>query len=147
MPIVESIEIAKPPEEVFAYLDDLSRHGDWQGQIVSVEVLTEGPTRVGTRAAEVRRVPGGPRKMTYEITEHDPPRKASFRGLDGPVRPVGTVSVEPIGDGSRSRVTLRLELVGHGLAGKLFALLATSQARKQVPKDQRALKERLEQGV
>src|SRR5581483_8481771 len=109
-PIVESIEIAKPPEEVFAYIDDLSRHGEWQGQIVSVEVLTEGPTRVGTRAADVRRVPGGKQKITYEITEHDPPRKASFRGVDGPVRPVGTVTVEPVGDASRSRVTLQLEL-------------------------------------
>jgi hypothetical protein len=104
-PIVETVEIGRSPEDVFAYLDQLSRHGEWQDQIVSIEVLTEGPTRIGSRAAEVRRVPGGPRKFTYEITEHDPPRKASFRGLDGPVRPVGTVRVEPVGGGSRSRVT------------------------------------------
>ena len=144
--ITNSVEIARAPQDVFAYLDDLSRHGEWQKQIVSVRVETEGPTRVGSRAVQRRRVPGGPRDLTYEITEHDPPRKASFRGIDGPVRPVGTVTVEPVGDGSRSRVTLRLDLQGHGF-GKLIAPLARRDARKQVPKDQARLKERLESGA
>ena len=97
-----------------------------------------------TKPADVRRVPGGPRPVTYEVTEHSPPRKASFRGVSGPVRPVGTMTVEPAGTGSR--VTIQLELVGHGI-GKLFAPFAMRQARKQVPKDQARLKERLESGA
>jgi uncharacterized membrane protein len=145
-PISSTIEIDRSPEDVFAYIDDLARHGEWQDQIVSVEVLTEGPTRVGSRAAEVRHVGGGDRKVTYEITEHDPPRRASFRGIDGPVRPVGTVTVEPAGDGSRSRVTIELELVGHGM-GKLVAPVAMREAKKRMPEDQARLKERLEQGA
>ena len=111
---------------------------------VSSKVETEGPTRVGTRATDVRRVPGGPRPVTYEVTEHNPPRKASFRGVSGPVRPVGTMTVEPSGNGSR--VTIQLELVGHGL-GKLMAPFAMMQARKQVPQDQLKLKQRLESGT
>jgi uncharacterized protein YndB with AHSA1/START domain len=145
-PIVESVEIARSPQEVFAYLDQLDRHGEWQGQIVDVKVDTEGPTRVGSRATETRRVPGGPRKFTYEITEHDPPRKASFRVLNGPVRPVGTISVEPVGDGSRSRVTLQIDFEGHGV-GKLLAPLAKRDAGKRIPEDQARLKERLESGA
>jgi uncharacterized membrane protein len=141
--ITDSIEIARRPEEVFAYIDQLDKHGEWQEQIISVEVETEGPTRVGSRAVDTRKVPGGPRKVTYEITEHDPPRRASFRGLDGPVRPEGTVTVEPVGDGSSSKVTLQMDLKGYGL-GKLIAPLARRDARKQVPKDQARLKERLE---
>ena len=94
-PVVETVEIAKSPQEVFAYLDDLSRHGEWQEQIESVELLTEGPTRVGSRAVDTRRVPGGRRKITYEITEHDPPRRAAFRGLDGPKRHI-EVSAFPL---------------------------------------------------
>ena len=66
--ITESIEIDRTPEEAFAYLDQLERHGEWQGAIESVRVETEGPTRVGSRAAEMRRVPGGPREFTYEVT-------------------------------------------------------------------------------
>src|SRR5438093_13624559 len=134
-PIVESIEIARRAEDVFAYIDDLARHGEWQGQIESVEVETDGRTRVGSRAREKRRVPGGAREFTYEIVEHDPPRKAAFRGLDGPVRPSGSVTVEPVGDGTRSLVTLHLDLNGHGI-GKLLAPLARRDARKRVPADQ-----------
>lgn len=143
-PIRESIEIERRPEEVFAYLDDLSRHGEWQGQIVSVQVETDGPTRVGTKVRETRRIGGREQAMTYEVTEHDPPRSFGFRVLDGPVRPVGHGTVEPVGDGSRSRVTIELDMQGHGLGGKVLAPLATAQARKQVPKDQQRLKERLE---
>ena len=145
-PVVETVEIAKSPQEVFAYLDDLGRHGEWQEQIESVEVLTEGPTRAGSRAVDTRRVPGGRRKITYEITEHDPPRKASFRGLDGPIRPIGTVTVEPLDGGSRSRVSIKFDLVGYGL-GKLVAPLARRQAARDIPQDQAKLKERLESGV
>jgi uncharacterized membrane protein len=142
MPIVESIEIARPPEDVFAYIDQIARHGEWQEQIVSNEVLTEGPTRVGTRVRQTRRVPGRAMTFTYEITEHDPPRQSSFRGVDGPVRPVGTVTVDAVGEG-RSRVTLRFDLEGHGI-GKLLAPLARRNARQEIPKSHRKLKERLE---
>jgi uncharacterized membrane protein len=143
--IVHSVEIARSPADVFAYMDDLERHGEWQSQIVSSKRETDGPTGVGTRATDVRRVPGRTQSVTYEITEHDPPRKVAFRGVTGPVRPVGTVTVEPSGEG-RSKVTIELDLQGNGLLGAIVAPLARRQAQKQVPEDQQRLKERLESG-
>jgi uncharacterized protein YndB with AHSA1/START domain len=140
-PITASIEIARPPDAVFAYIDDLSRHAEWQSSLQDVTVETEGPTRVGSRARDRRKVPGGVQEMTYEITEHDPPRRASFRGIDGPVRAIGTVTVQPAAGGSR--VTLELDFEGHGL-GKLLLPLVRRQARKEVPQDQQQLKQRLE---
>jgi uncharacterized membrane protein len=142
--IVSSVEIERPAEDVFAYLDDLARHGEWQEAIVSTRVLTDGPVGVGTRAVDTRRV-GGSRTQdsTYEIVEHDPPRSSVFRGIDGPVRPVGKVTVEALGEG-RSRVTVDIDLKGHGLVGAVLAPIARSQARKQIPKDQETLKRLLE---
>ncbi len=78
-PITETIEINRRPEEVFAYLDDVERHGEWQEQIVAVQPEGDQPMGVGKRVRETRRVPGGDRTMTYEVTEHDPPRQSSFR--------------------------------------------------------------------
>jgi uncharacterized membrane protein len=143
-PITESIEINRRPEEVFAYLDDVKRHGEWQDQIVDVQPQGDQPMGVGKRVRETRRVPGGDRSMTYEITEHDPPRQSSFRVLDGPVRAVGTVTIVPLDDGSRSRVTITIDFQGHGLGGKVLLPLAKGQARKQIPKDQAKMKELLE---
>ena len=142
-PIAASIEIARRPDDVFAYLDDLARHGEWQEQLISAQKLGDGPTEVGTKSTEKRRM--GKREMTttYEVTEHDPPRVFAFRGIDGPVRAVGRATIEPLAGGSSSRVSLVLDFEGHGF-GKLLVPLARSQSRKQVPKDQQRLKERLE---
>jgi hypothetical protein len=64
--------------------------------------------------------------------------------LDGPIRGAGTILVEPIGDGSRSRLTFTIDLQGHGLAGKVLLPVARGQARKQIPRDQAKMKELLE---
>jgi uncharacterized protein YndB with AHSA1/START domain len=145
--INSSVEINRPPAEVFAYLDEVERHGEWQSDIVSSKKETDGPVGVGTRVTDTRKVPGGPRPITYEITEHDPPRRTVFRGVNGPVRPTGTVTVEPLDDGTRSRVSLEFDLVGHGLLGKLFAPMARRQAARTIPRDQQTLKEKLESGA
>jgi uncharacterized membrane protein len=143
--IKHSIDINRPADEVFAYLDQLDRHSEWQSSLVSARVETEGPTRVGTRVVERRKIPGGARDIPYEITEHEPPRNASFRGTAGPVRPLGTVTVDPLGESS-SRMTTELELEGHGI-GKLFAILARRQAAKELPQSNEKIKEMLESGA
>jgi uncharacterized protein YndB with AHSA1/START domain len=144
--ITHRIEINRPPEEVFAYLDQFDRHGEWQSEIISATVETEGPVRVGTRVKETRKIGGREQDTSFEITEYEPPHKSSFRGVAGPVRPVGTVTVQPIGDGSKSMVSLDFDLVGRGL-GKLVAPIARRQARKTIPDAQAKLKARLEAGT
>jgi hypothetical protein len=143
-PIRSGIEIARTPDEVFAYLNDLSRHSEWQQSLVGVRVDTPGPTRVGTRMTQTRHTPVGNRSMTIEVTEHEPPRRFAFRGVNGPIRPRGSGTIEPIGDGTSSWLMQELELTGHGFVGKLLAPLVAGQARKEVPANQRRLKDRLE---
>jgi hypothetical protein len=144
--ITHSIEINRRPEDVFAYLDSPERHGEWQRQIVSIKVETQGPIGVGTRVRQIRKVGRRELDASYEVTKHDPPRTSSFRGVAGPVRPEGTWTVEPIGDGSKARVSVQLQLVGHGI-GKLIVLFARPQARKALPENQNLLKARLEGGA
>jgi uncharacterized protein YndB with AHSA1/START domain len=145
--ITESVEINRRPEDVFAYIDNLERHGEWQEEIVSVRVEGGSPTKVGTRAIEVRKVPGRDQTVTYEITEHDPPRSFAFHGTDGPLRPVGKGTIEALDGGERSRVTIEFDFESHGFAGKAMRPLALMQAKKAIPKGQQRLKERLESGA
>jgi uncharacterized membrane protein len=141
--ITGSTEIDRPPGEVYAYLNELDRHTEWRGDLLSSRMDTPAPVGVGTRATDTLKVPGGKQELTYEVTEHDPPRRSSWRGINGPVRAVGTVRVEPLDGGVRSRVSVEFDLKGHGI-GLLIAPFARMQARKQVPKDQAKLKEILE---
>jgi MFS superfamily sulfate permease-like transporter len=64
----------------------------------------------------------------------------------GPVRPLGTVTVEPVGDGSSSRVSIEFDLIGHGF-GNLIAPLGRMQARKSIVESQAQLKAKLETGA
>jgi uncharacterized protein YndB with AHSA1/START domain len=144
--ITHSIEINRSPEDVFAYLDDVERHGEWQDAIVTTKLETPGPVGVGSRVMEIRRAGGREQDASYEITEHDPPRRTAFRGIVGPIRPVGTVTVEPVGDGSSARVSIDFDLVGYGF-GKLLAPLARMQARKAIATSQEQLKAKLEAGA
>jgi uncharacterized membrane protein len=142
--IATSVEIARSPEDVFAYVADLPRHPEWQDGLVSVTVETDGPSRVGTRVVHRRKL--GPKTVatTSEITAYDPPRVLGFRGIDGPIRGEGSQRVEPVGDGSR--VLFEMELEGYGL-GKLMLPMARRQAARQVAASHQKLKRILEGAV
>ena len=73
-PIVSSIDIARPPDEVFAYATDPSRFPEWQRDVVRVRMEHDGPPGVGSRFITTRRVGGTERTMTQEITECNAPR-------------------------------------------------------------------------
>jgi len=144
-PIIDTVDIDRSPDDVWAYLSELDRHAEWQGQLTASEMVTEKPTRLGSQAKHTRKTPGGARTITFEITEFEAPRRMSFKGVDGPIRAIGHVDVEPLDDGARSRVKLDLDFECHGY-GKLLLPLVRRDARKHVPLDQANLKEKLEAG-
>lgn len=143
-PIVGSVEIGRAPDEVFPYVTDPSRFGEWQEGVVSGH--TEGPPSVGSKCMMTRRIGGTERTSTSEITEISPPTSWAIRGIDGPIRANVNISVEPLDQGTRSRVTISLEFMGRG-AGKMVLPVVVREARKEVPQSCAKLKERLESGA
>ena len=109
-----------------------------------VGVRLEGsPLRVGTLFTTTRRIGGSERTMKQEITEVIPRRSWAARGVDGPIRPSARITVEPIDDGTRSRVTFALDFEGHGI-GVPMVPIVRRMAAKGAPTSYRNLKERLE---
>ena len=146
-PIVESIEISRRPEDVFTYVTDPSRLPEWQESVVSVRRESDAPLAVGSRVVVTRRVGRRERAMTAELTELNPPSSWAVRGIDGPVRGMVTGTIEPLGEGERSRVTIALDFEGHGIGKLLVPLVVRRQARTEMPRNQQKLKERLESGA
>ncbi len=143
-PILASAEIARRPEDVFSYVSDPSRLADWQESVVSAHVEGGGPPAQGAKAITRRRVGRGERTMTMELTELAAPSAWAVRGIDGPVRARVRGVVEPLDDGSRSRVTIELDFEGRGIGKLLVPLLVRPQAKRELPKNMQHLKERLE---
>ena len=95
---------------------------------MDLRVEADRPPGVGTRFTTIRRVGGAERTMTQEITELDPPRSWAAHGVDGPIRPAASITVEPLDDGARSRVTFALDFVGHGVGRPVVRRQATKVA-------------------
>jgi uncharacterized protein YndB with AHSA1/START domain len=143
-PIVESIEISRRPEDVFSYVTDPSRLPEWQESVVSVRREDEAPVAVGSRVVVTRRVGRREAAMTMELTELNPPSSWAVRGIDGPVRGIAKGTIEPLGDGERSRMTIVLDFEGHGIGKLLVPLVVRRQAQAEMPRNQQKLKQRLE---
>jgi uncharacterized protein YndB with AHSA1/START domain len=143
-PIATTTEVARPPAEVFAYVTDPSRFVEWQRNVGSGRMDGEGPHGVGARCLTTRRIGFAERPVTSEITHIDPPRTWGVRGVDGPIRAMVNVTVDPLENGRRSRVTIELDFHGHGVGKLLVPLVVRRGARKEMPANLLALKERLE---
>ena len=78
-----AVEIARPPEEVFAFITDPAKLSAWQ-DAEDVQQLTDGPVRAGTRFREVHKVMGRRRVELTEVVEYDPGRVFHIRVVEGP---------------------------------------------------------------
>ncbi len=136
-PLVSTIEIERPPDEVFAVATNPLRFAEWQRDVVTVRALDE------SRFITTRRVGGTERTFTQQIIRNDPPRSWAAQGIDGPIRPHATITVEPIDGGTRSRVTFTLAFEGRGL-GVPLAPLVRRQAQKGAPISYQNFKKLLE---
>lgn len=136
-----TVEVARTPEDVFAYLVDVSNLPAWQSGVRSAQIEDGGSPRVGGRIRESRHMLGRELNTTLEITEYDAPRVFSLRALDSPVPFVVRHELEPHEGGTRLTVT------GTGDAGLLPGFAAGIMARraeKQFRKDFERLKRLLE---
>ena len=144
MAAIESVEIAGRAEEVFSYVTDPSRFPEWQHGVVSGRMEGGGTYGVGARCITTRRIGGAERAATSEVTAISPPRSWAVRGLDGPIRAIVNVRVEPLNESARSRVTIEVDFEGHGIGKLLVPLVVRRQAAKEMPTNLQTLKERLE---
>jgi uncharacterized protein YndB with AHSA1/START domain len=133
-PVVSTIEIDRPPEDVFAYATDLVRFGEWQNDVVRVEFHGGGPLGVGSRFTTTRQLGGVKYKTTQEVTEFSPPSKFAAASVGGPLLAIGTITIEPLDGGARSRFTSTLDFEGRGL-GRLVPDGVRRMAAKQAPSE------------
>jgi uncharacterized protein YndB with AHSA1/START domain len=119
----QRIEIARSPEEVFAYLTDPSKLSTWQ-DAEEVTRLTPGPIGAGTRLREVHKVLGRRRVEITEIVVYEPGRRFDIRMVDGPPLD-GRWDFEPSAAGTRLTFTPIVRLPGAWQRLEPVLILAT----------------------
>ena len=127
-----TIEIARTPEDVFAYLTDVSNLPKWQEGVKSAS-LRDG------RIEETRTLLGRELDTTLEIVEQEAPRVLTLRALDGPVRVTILHELEAADGGTQLTVTAEGDIPGGFAAG-----FVARRVEKQFRKDFERLKQILE---
>ncbi len=106
MPSAErTIAIRRPVEQVYRFLADGRTATQWRSSVIDVSKASGDG--VGAIYRQVVRGPGGrPVDADYEITALEPDRRIAFRGIAGPVRPVGEFVLEAMGEATILTFTL-----------------------------------------
>jgi carbon monoxide dehydrogenase subunit G len=134
-----TVEIAQPPEDVFAFLADLANLRRWQPSVLAVD--PETVLRGGDTYRETRELLGKRGTSTLLVTACEPGRELSLRVVEGPVPVTVRHVLEPAGAGTR--LTLEVEGGPTGLM-RLAAPIAERAAGRQASEDLERLKALLE---
>ena len=143
-PIPVSVDVDAPPAKAFAYTTDPSRFSEWQDGVTGGSMEGGDHPQVGAKCITRRRIGGAERDVTSEVTRVDPPHRWSVHGIDGPIRATVDVTVDPLDNGARSRVTLSVDFEGHNIGKLLVPLVVRRQAEKEMPANVQRLKELIE---
>jgi uncharacterized protein YndB with AHSA1/START domain len=109
MRIVRSVEIAAPPERVFAVVADLSTHPRWRPSVREFRTADGGAPKIGSEIVEVVRFAGRDVRMRYRVACFDPPRVLAADYVDGPIEVAVRFDCEPEGTGTRTTFTCDTE--------------------------------------
>lgn len=131
-----SVRVAAPPAVVFDYLAEPRNRARWQSSLRAVDVLTDGPTRVGTRWLDRTKVGASP---CLEITAMTRPSATTAAGV---WREVGqwrgltaslTLTFSPVvSEPGSTDVGVRFSIAGRGawqITAKVLRLLAPPAVR------------------
>jgi carbon monoxide dehydrogenase subunit G len=139
----KSIFIARPQQEVFDFVTDLSNDAKWQSGIESVERESGGPIGAGSTWHYKIKFMGRKIDTRMDMTSYEPPSQASIKSADGPIPFENNISLESKEDGTQLSIKGQAEIGGffklaEGLVGKQF--------EKQMDSDLKNLKALLEKG-
>jgi len=128
--------IARPADEVFAYVADPRRFPEWNSAVESVAATRDGYVMR-------RRLPGGAATNGLEVVERDAPGAFTIRTTSGPTPFVYRYRFEPTGGGTVVRLAAEVVLSG---AAALAGPLAARAIRRGVDANLATLRAILERG-
>jgi uncharacterized protein YndB with AHSA1/START domain len=140
--VLTEVVIARPRDEVAAFVAEPSKAPRWYSNIVSVQWRTEPPVRVGSTMDFVARFLGRRLAYTYEVAELVPGERLVMRTAQGPF-PMETTYTWNSVDSASTRMTLRNRGEPAGFP-RVTAPAMAAAMRRANRKDLAALRQLLE---
>jgi carbon monoxide dehydrogenase subunit G len=136
-----SVEIARPPAEVFPWLLDADKVPRWTGNLERYEQLDGGPLGTGSRVRQVLDVSGRRIDVELRITSYDPPNGAETRFSTNGIEVVNAYALAPSGSGTR--LTQSVDAKPSGLAARMLVPVVQPRLEEKLTKDLERLRTEL----
>jgi uncharacterized membrane protein len=124
-----TVEIGRPPETVYTYLADFTRHPEWSTGVSELVPVTDGPLATGMELQAVETVPARFTSRT-RITALEPGRRIAWESWDGRTTRVNwSFELRPGNNGS-THLVQRARFQSTSLLGRVLLKL---MRKRQIP--------------
>jgi uncharacterized membrane protein len=137
----ESIEIKRPTDQVFAYVEEIKNLPEWELTISEAEKTSPGKIGVGTTFKGKNKVMGRQMAWTSKVTEYEPNKKWGETISSGSTVVKFQMTCDPIEGGTKFSEIYDMKVGG---ILKLFSPIMSSSMRKQTKANLAKLKSILE---
>ena len=139
------VSIDAKPEDVYAYVADLTKHGEWSDGL-NVEAVGNGGVAVGSEYRSRGKLMGKQVENRVRITEYEPPTRLSFSANDGKSEFMQEIKVSA--DGNGTLLERRLSFDANPVMGLLFrAIIGPLVANPSMNKSLKKLKANMEKST
>jgi carbon monoxide dehydrogenase subunit G len=128
-----TVEIARPPAEVFPWLLEVDKVPRWTGHLETYERLDDGALGRGSRVRQVLDVSGRRIDVELEITGYDPPSGAETRFSTNGIEVVNAYTLEAAGAGTR--LTQSVDAKPSGLAARMLVPIVQPRLEETLTPD------------
>lgn len=140
-----TIEVNRPPDEVFDFWSDWANNPKWQTGMKSCVWTSEPPMQLGSTYDQKASMLGRPIMSKFEVVEYQPGSSVRIKTTESPLPLDITRTVVPKSDGTGT--TLHAIIRGNPKgAMRLFNPLTRRMVERNVKKDYARLKRLLEHG-
>jgi uncharacterized protein YndB with AHSA1/START domain len=142
--VTVSVRIDRPPAAVFAYLSDVSKHGEWSPKPLRIEGIDPGPVKVGDTFTSYGVIPGDKNhRNDVTVVQSAPPTLLVLDSAEKGEHFINTFQLQPQDAGTS--LTRTLDMPKPGLPLSLaFPLIKSAFIQPDVKKGLAMLKAHLE---
>ena len=127
-----TVELPRPPAEVFPWLLEQDKVPRWTGHLERYEQL-DGALGAGSRVRQVLEISGRTIDVELEIVRYDPPNAAGTRFETNGIKVVTDYSLESTSGGTR--LTQSLEAKAGGLTAKMLLPVVQPRLEQKLTED------------
>jgi len=140
------IKVKKPIEEVWRFISDMGNTSQWIDGVSGIEPTSEGDIATGATFTSNYRFDGKSHKVSYLLTEFEPPHRFSFRISGGPHSSLNELELISNGDSTKVKHLLELDIDSRNLGAVSIGLgpMVRLAIMFRLRKDLKKLKKHLE---